>query len=383
MENQLDILLVSENESITNQLLNSLDREQSLITVIQSDDVSREVNRQRRDIVIFVQTENDYAVEQIQYVKSVNQKTLVIYLALDADINNLRNVSRAGAEEFFVLPEEMSLFISRFPTIQKNYSIMLTTEKEQAVTFGRGRGQIYSFYSGKGGTGKSLIASTFAQTLKLESAAEVILIDLDMQYGGVETMLSIEANRSIVDLKPVIEELNENHIRNVSQTEKNSKLEVLISPRDAEVADIVDEDFITRLIRTCRRSFDYCILDLPSHMDSIVAAAMEESDKIFYVLLPETTSLKVLKYYEELCDRLGIHLSDSLEIIVNHLAKENELKVKDLKDLLKYPIVATVRKDYKGLQSFINKGEAIRKRQKEKMIPFAKDVRKFTRFVLS
>ena len=50
---------------------------------------------------------------------------------------------------------------------------------------------------------------------------------------------------------------------------------------------------------------------------------------------------------------------------------------------MRYPITATVRKDIKGLQPFINKGEPVRKVLKErKMIPFAKDVRKLTRELL-
>ena len=62
----------------------------------------------------------------------------------------------------------------------------------------------------------------FAQTMKLETTAEVILIDLNGQYGGVETMFSIESNRSLADLIPVIGELNESHIRNVSKTQEHS-----------------------------------------------------------------------------------------------------------------------------------------------------------------
>ncbi|SEU05149.1 pilus assembly protein CpaE [Salinibacillus kushneri] len=382
MERKLDILLVSEDDTISNQLLNSFDRDENTITVVRFDDVSREVNRQTRDIVIIVQTSNDHIVEQVQYIKSINPLTFIIFLATDSDINLLRNMTRAGAEEFFVLPEELSLFISRFPTIQKSYQMKLDSEKEQPIMFGKGRGQIFSFYSGKGGTGKSLISSTFAQTLKLESAAEVILIDLNIQYGGIETLMSINTNRSIADLKPVIQELNENHIRNVSQKEEHSQLEILISPCDAEIGEQLDEDFISRLLRTCRRSFDYCVIDLPPQMNALTATAIEESDQICYVLLPETSSLKVLKNFEEVCKRLGIHLQSSVTLIVNELSKEKELQLKDLKNLLRFPIASTIRYDYKGLQTFINKGEVIRKKQREKLIPFAKDIRKFVKAVL-
>ena len=44
--------------------------------------------------------------------------------------------------------------------------------------------------------------------------------------------------------------------------------------------------------------------------------------------------------------------------------------------------MAAIRKDIKGLQPFINQGEPVRKATEErKLIPFAKDVRKFARQV--
>ncbi|RLQ91165.1 AAA family ATPase [Falsibacillus albus] len=384
MESKLDILLVSSDEATHNQILNSLDTDESNIGVIPPEDVVREVNRQTRDIIIFIQPENDTAVELIQYIKSVNPSCYVIFLANTSDVTLLRNITKAGAEDFFIFPDELSLFLSRFPTITKNYSLKKHSQDEPSkMGFGRGRGQIFSFYSGNGGTGKSIISSAFAQTLKLESTAEVILIDLNFQFGGIETLLSIDSNRSIADLTPVISELNENHIRNVSNTESHSKMEILISPCDAEVGETLNEEFVAKLLRTCRRSFDYVILDLPSSINNQVVTALEESDKIFYVLTPGTPELKVLKQYEELSVRLGIEIASRMEIVFNQTGKENEVQQKDIKNILRFPIAASIRRDIKGLQPFVNKGEPVRKISKErKLIPFAKDIHKFALSVL-
>ena len=88
---------------------------------------------------------------------------------------------------------------------------------------------------------------------------------------------------------------------------------------------------------------------------------MEESDKIYYVLTPDTPSLKIMKQYEELSERLGLVLTSRMEIALNKLSKDYEVKQKDLKNVLRYPIIASIRQDTKGLQSFINQGEPVRK----------------------
>jgi len=385
MEQKLNILIVSDDPVLRQQLQTIAENTEENVLAATTIDAIREMNREIRDIVIMTQPEMDIAIDLVQSIRQINQSVLVIFIAQQTDFVLLRNMMRAGVDEFFVFPEETSLFTSRFPTTVKNYAIQKESKKSDAslMSFGRGRGQILSLYSGKGGSGKSVIASVLAQTLKLESTAEVILIDLNGQFGGIESMFSIESNRSIADLLPVIEELNESHIRNVSKTEQNSKLEILVSPIDAEVAETLGEEFVAKLLRTSRRAFDYVIVDLPSSLNGSVITAMEESDKIFYVLTPDTPALRVLKHYEQLSTRIGMNLVGKMEVILNCIAKENELQQKDLKHVFRYPIAATLRKDIKGLQPFINKGEPVRKVMKErKLIPFAKDVRKFSREIL-
>ncbi|RHW39917.1 response regulator [Lysinibacillus yapensis] len=385
MEQKLNILLVSDDPVLREQLNTIAETTEEHVLSATSADAIREMNRETRDIVLMTQPDSDIAIDLVQSIRQINPSVLIIFIADRTDFVLLRNMMRAGVDEFFVFPEETSLFTSRFPTTVKNYSIKKNSRETEkaAISFGRGRGQIFSVYSGKGGTGKSIISSSLAQTLKLESTAEVILIDLNGQYGGIESMFSIETNRSIADLLPVIEELNESHIRNVSKTEEHSKLEILVSPIDAEVSESLGEDFVAKLLRTSRRAFDYVIVDLPSSMNGKSITAMEESDKIFYILTPDTPSLKVLKHYEELSARLGMNLLGKMEIILNFMSKENEVQEKDLKNVLRYPIAAVLRKDVKGLQPFLNKGEPVRKNIKErKLIPFAKDIRKFSREIL-
>ncbi|MEK0285891.1 AAA family ATPase [Caldifermentibacillus hisashii] len=382
MEDNVKLLLVSDDEIIQNQILNIIG-EHIQTQIVNPVDVVREINREAKDIVIFIQPTNDIAVENIQFIKTASPSTLVIFIAKTSDFTLLRSITKAGATEFFVFPEEQGVFAAKLPTIIKNYELNKDNQDTTFFTFVRGSGQIISFFSGSGGTGKTVLASTFAQTLKLESTAEVILIDLNLQFGGIETVISINSNRSIADLAPVIRELNEGHIRNVSQTESFSKMDVLISPCDAEVAETLSEDFITKLLRTCRRSFDFVIIDLPSFINNQVVTALEESDKIYYVLVPDTPSLKVLKQFEELSIRLGIELKSRMSIILNHVGKENEVQEKDLKDIVRFPIEAKIRRDIKGLQPFVNKGEPVRKMAKERrLIPFAKDIRKWAHSVL-
>lgn len=380
MSAEVSILLVSENENSLNHL-RGLINNHDLLETITYRDLKTELDRLAPDLIFLVESEEDSVIDSIEYIHSINPYTPIVFIAFTQNFDVLRSVTRAGVIDFFVLPDENAMLFGRMDSI-----IQMALQRKQQMTetastnqsFKRGRGRIYSFYSGKGGAGKSLISSAFAQTLKFESTAQVILIDLNLQFGGVETFLSIESNRSIADLLPVVSELNESHIRNVSEKEKFSKLEVLLSPRDAEVAEQLPGEFVSKLLRTCRRSYDFVLVDLPVVMNEHTYSAVEESDKIFYVLNLDTPSISMLKQVEGLFKRLGIEYESRLEILLNDVGKENEINPKDIKDIIQYPIAAKLPRDIKGVQAHINKSEPFRKEQNEKkLIPFAKSIRKW------
>lgn len=381
MNEGMKILVVCEKENpIGHQLLNILMEVPNVEQVLPKD-LSKEIDRSTPDLVFLSHSDEDTAVELIQMVHSTDPLIGIIFISQVQDFALLRNVSRAGAIDFFIFPEETALLTGRLGTIINMVQDRRRQQLETAAsanTFKRGRGQIYTFYSAKGGSGKTLLSSAFAQALKFESTAQVLLIDLNLQYGGAESVLSIESNRSLVDLMPVIDELNENHLSNVAEKEPFSKLDVLLSPQDIEVAETVVDDFVQRLLRTCRRTYDFVIVDLPAFMNSQAYIALEEADKIFYILNLDTPSIKSLKTFEELALRLGLALDSQIEIVCNQVGRDNEISAKDLSKLIKYPIRAEVRRDFKGVQAAINKGEPIRKdASAKKLIPFSKDIRKW------
>lgn len=387
MSSGSNILLVSDDKLITEQISERALQMYPDLQQATPSDVRIEIDRIAPDIVLLVNPDDESGIELIQYIHSEYPNIIIVFILKEQDFLLLRDASRAGATDFFILPDELSQFSDRMERI-----LLIAKEQKsngglQSITSSsglrRGRGQIISFYSGKGGSGTTLLASTFAQTLKLESTAQVILIDMNLQFGGVDTYLGLESNRSLASLKPVINELNENHIRNVSDKEPYSKMEILLSPRDAEIGEGLNEDFFTKLLRACRRSYDFVIVDLPSNMTANTYVALEEADMIYYVLNLDTPSLHVLKHVEELFNRLGMDTEDRLQIVVNQKGRDNELTPQDVKNLLSAPVSAEVRRDLKGIQTLINKGEPLRKATKEKKLtPVAKDVRKWVLSIL-
>ncbi|MFS0554923.1 AAA family ATPase [Brevibacillus sp. 179-C9.3 HS] len=379
MNKDMKILVVADYDSVKSMLSDVLaSYEQVRYTT--STEVKKEIDRIGPDVVLLVQPEDGAGVELVQYVQGELPEGIVIYLTEKQDFILLRDVVRAGAVEYIVMPDELNLLSDRLEKISDLSKIQQRKKGADASgkAFVRGRGKVYSFYSGKGGSGRTQLATGYAQALKLESTASVLLIDLNLQYGGVETFLSFDNNRTLGDLIPVMDEMNEFHIRNVAQRENHSKLEVLVSPRDAETAENMSEAFITKLIRASRRSYDFVIIDLPTNMNELTYAALSESDMIYYVMNLDTPSVQIFRLVEDLFRRLRIDTAGRLEVVVNQVGRDNELNVSDLKGLFNAPITAEIARDHQGVQAAVNQGRPLQKEANEKKLsPAAKDIRKW------
>jgi pilus assembly protein CpaE len=347
-------------------------------------EVRREIVRIQPDIVLLHEPKDDSGLQLLHYIKKELASTLVIYLTEYRDPIRARDVNRAGSFDILFLPDEITALSDVLNRAVKAKEAKQKAVSEATASFSWGRGQVIAFYGGKGGCGRSLIASTLAQTIQLDSNSSVLLVDLNLQFGGLETYMNVENSRSIYDLTPVLQELNDNHIRNVTTIEPNSQVEVLVSPCDAEIAEEVTEEHIQRLLRASRLYYDYILVDLPTEMNAIVYSALEEADRMFYVMNPDAPSMRTLNRVLELFNKLGVDPNGRLEILLNRISRETELTSRDVKQYFEYPIVGELREDTKKIQQMINRGKPLRASRRERGLTiFSKDIQKLARWLLS
>ncbi|UJL47021.1 AAA family ATPase [Virgibacillus sp. NKC19-16] len=371
-----DIYVVGDNEELTTSIQEQIKDTFQLHFV-----TTTELKKYNAQIILIINSENNSAVEDAQLVLTDFPTASIICVNDEENFEVLRGLIRLGVSDYYVFPGEEILFMEKLISVAKEAASLYDRETDSG-SFKKGGGKVFAFYSGSGGVGKSLISTAFAQTIKLESTANVLYIDLNLQYGGSETFLGLESSRSIVDLIPVIDEMSEHHIRNVAEVEKHSNLQVLLSPSDAEMAEKISDEFILRLLRASKRNYDFIIIDLPAWVDERIYAALEEADKIYYVMNIDTIAIRVLKNVESLFHRLGITTEDRLELVMNFKGKDKELNKKDMERFIAYTIAAEIRRD-KGLQQYINQGEPLRKEAKEKKLTaVAKDVHKWVHSML-
>ncbi|OYD06327.1 AAA family ATPase [Paludifilum halophilum] len=376
MSEEVRLLIVDEDEGHAQDMYGRVANTLPQYLHITPPEVRREIARLEPDIVLLQEPSDESGLQLLHYISNELPDAVVIYLTNHRDPIKTRDLNRAGAFDILFVPEEITALGDVLNRAVKALKVQQKVKAEVSAGFTWGRGQVGTFYSGKGGCGCSLVSATLAQTLQLDSNSSVLLVDLNLQYGGVETYLDVNHERSIYDLTPVLKELNDNHIRNVTAIEKESHMEVLVSPRDAEIAEQITEEHVQRLLRTARLYYDYILVDLPTEMNPIVYAALEEADKMFYLMTPDAPSIRTFGQVMDLYSKINVDPTDRLELILNRISKETELREKDVKQHFDFPILAELREDAKRVQQAINQGKPLRTGYKGKSSVFLKDIKK-------
>ncbi|MDQ0337879.1 pilus assembly protein CpaE [Caldalkalibacillus uzonensis] len=296
-----------------------------------------------------------YVIDQFSMHESSKQTvpagSFVIGIVFERQFEKVRELMKYGVDEVLVWPDEMDN-LARIITRTKE---RLEKSDQENFSLG-GKGKVISFYSSKGGSGKTFLSSLFAQCLAVEYGKKVMLIDFNVQSGGLEVILGLEPIRTYVDLKPVLSELSIQHIHNIAVNESTTGIDLLLSPVSPERMEELSVELVSKIIRVCRSHYDEVVLDLPCVLDSTSFTALNDSTHIFYVLTPDSLSLRSFKHTLAVFDQYQLNNQGQLSVILNLVHAKQELTERDVGKLVDVPLAGSIRADYFSVQSYLNMG---------------------------
>jgi pilus assembly protein CpaE len=218
----------------------------------------------------------------------------------------LRQAFEAGADDVITLPQspEQVAF-----TLQK----VIARRKGLAVP-GKTSAALIAVLGPKGGTGKTLIATNLAVALA-QRDANVVLVDLDLQFGDIGLALGLSPERTMYDLMKAgppfdHEKLDRHLIRH------SSGVKVLIAPTRPDQASAVSIDFLRDIYASLRTMCDAVIVDTPPGFTPEVIATIDVSSAVCMVGMLDSLSLKNTKLGIETLDLMGYD-TDQVSLVLN------------------------------------------------------------------
>ncbi len=291
--------------------------------------------------------------------------TQIVILSIQNDPNYMRRAMLAGARDFLTKPptiDELNSAIRRAGAlaIEERSKTPQISGIQSSKTGGPRLsgspglgGKVITFYSPKGGSGCTTLATNLAVCLNNEDTS-VVIVDGNLQFGDVAVFLNEQGKFSILDLTPRADDLDPEIINSVTIKHSQSGIRILAAPMKPEQADMVSGDQFTKVIRYLRNIFSYVIVDTASSLQNITASAIDNCDLLVLLTTQDIPSIKNSRLFLDEIDALGLDRKRII-FVMNKFDKRIGITPEKVSENLKQEITAVIPFEERVIVS-VNRG---------------------------
>ena len=346
----MKISIVSNNTRHLDELRRfvEVDKTREVQIVTGGVDVLGPVADQQRPEIIIFESGGDLPSE-LGFITQLNLRHPAITLILlspDQSSDTLLDAMRAGVRE--VLPSPVS-------RIALQTSIARIEEKLAQQVSPLQNGKVLSFLPCKGGSGSTFLATNLAYILASEENKNVLLIDLNLQFGDASLFISDQI--PTVNLAEVARQ-----IRRMDAAFLASSLipilpnfGLLAAPEDPVQALEVKPEHVDALLNLARNHYDFVILDIGRALDPVSIRALDKSDVIFPVMQLTLPFIRDAKRLLEVFRSLE-YPSNKIRLLVNRYEKSGEIRLEDVEHTLNTKVFKTIPNSFKHVAASVNQG---------------------------
>jgi pilus assembly protein CpaE len=289
--------------------------------------------------------------------------TQIVMMSVQGEADYLRRSMLAGAREFLIKPFSSDELVS---SIRRVYELGASRRQSMPsiAPAGPGRvdqerppeeqGKIVAVFSPKGGVGCSTVAINLAIALHQAEGRQVALVDSSLQFGDVAVLLNLQASRTIADLAPHIDELDQELLDHVMLAH-HSGIKALLAPPRPEMADLVAPGALNTILEKLRRLYDYIVVDTPSTLADLTLTVLDVADRIILITTPDIPAIKNAKLFFEVTEALE-YPSGKTILVLNKADRHTNIRAEDIQASIKYPVASQIPLDERTAMAAANQG---------------------------
>lgn len=239
----------------------------------------------------------------------------------------------------------------------------------------RDPGKLYAFFSPKGGTGSTCVATNFAVALHRLTRKRTLLVDLDLELGETALLLGVEPRFSFIDLVRNFHRVDAGLLASYIERHETG-VELLSAPYHPAKTEVVTGDQIRQILHFLKQHFDYVIVDTSKSFAPPTLATFEQADNVFLVTNVDLPSLRNITRCLPLLERMGGSKGENwIRLVINRYQPTGPISLKEVEKTLGMPVNFTLSNDFEGVMNSINTGKPVVLQDRS---PVAKDIRNFT-----
>ena len=259
-----------------------------------------------------------------------------------------------GVDEILYLPQEpqsLGMAAAKARAMRSRRASMALAP----VAKGHRSAHIFTVFSTKGGSGKTVIATNLAVCFARQGK-RTLLIDFDLHSGDDALVLGLSPRWTILDLVQSPGDLDGEKLAGFV-TRHSSGVDLLPAPTRPDEEELVDVDRLEPLLAVARQSYDAVVIDTSSQFAPAVLLAIDHTDSLVLVGASDVPTIKSLKIALETLELLEMDVKD-VRILMNRSGARVGLEDRDVERTLRREITYTLASD-KAIPISVNRGQPV------------------------
>ncbi len=280
---------------------------------------------------------------------SQNYPDLALFaVSATTDPQLILQAMRSGFREFLVMPIDDQQLLAAVERIAK-----LTTTQQET-------GKLICVLGSVGGVGTTTIATNLACELAQVAKRSACIVDLDICFGHVATLLDISPQFSIADLCQTLDSIDPAMIEKALIRHETGVSLLARPPHFAQAQQISAANIATVLSALCGM-FDYVICDGPSRDDAIRPGILDLADTAFVIMNLSVPSVRNIDRIMQELLKEGYNL-DRIQLVISRFTNENNsLSIADIEQTLNRKIAYTLPEEPRVITAAFNTGQPLLK----------------------
>jgi pilus assembly protein CpaE len=332
------ILLVDTDTAASSQVLDVLNGIGYTVTAISKAQDALALVAEHQLVILDVVTGPKSADELCAQIRGTPELSHVPVLCVSQteEVEERIKLLEAGADDVVAKPVDGRELEARVEALllrfQRSRDPAPATAGDNVVMTAPRR--IVTVFSPKGGVGTTLIATNIAVVAAGKRPDRVVLVDLDLQFGGVAPQLDIEPKQTLADVTRDSTALKAAELLRGYAVKHGTGLHVLCAPPTPELSELVTPEVVKNLLATLTSGYDHVIIDAGSTLDERTMLALEASDSVVIPVYPEIPALKSVHTLLEFLSDQGTLGTKTTVFVLNNAFARDILKQRDIEGVL-------------------------------------------------
>ena len=292
-------------------------------------------------------------LEATEKITDLFPAVTVIIMSVQAESEYLKKAMFHGAKEYIIKPFNYEVLVNTIISTYEKYKDKVISGSK--FEDGHGNAKIMTYFSSKGGVGKSILALNSAVALSKDFHKKTLLIDLDLQFGDISMLVNQYAQKTILD---VIEDGQLDSYENIKPYLYgfNDNLHILFAPTKPEAAEYIGKDSIEKMMKILKKHYDVIIIDTGINFNDSTLYILDLSETVLFVATMEIVALKNTKLGLGVMQSLGYD-KDKVKLIINNFTTKYGISKAEVEGAFKDGIFAMIPEEQKTVSISVNKGQ--------------------------